>query len=1025
VKFKSMRERLLASSMICGAALLGISSQAAAQAATEEVSEVVVTGTRIPSPNLESVSPVTAVSAAEIKATGVTRVEDMINSLPQAFAAQGAALSNGSTGTATISLRGLGATRTQVLIDGRRLMPGTPNTLGGSLAADINFIPSALIQRVDVLTGGASAVYGADAVGGVVNFIMTRNFEGVRVDAQYGLYQHDNHSSVADVVRDAQAGAAVKDFYALPKNNVRDGEMSQVTLVLGVNSPDGKGNVTAYAGYRHVEPILQGNRDFSACTLFSGSSFPDAGCGGSGTAFPARVGNPPNTAGPINPITGLPTSIPAQIVDPAGPGNTFRNRTGADVYNYGPSNYFQRPDDRYVLGAFAEYEIAEWAKAYMDVMFMDDTSTYQIAPGGVFAGTFSINCANPFLSAQQRGLMAFANTNETCATPSRANAMWSGTVARRNVEGGGRQGKTQHQQYRYVVGLKGDLNDNFNYDFAMQYGRVSFSSVQTGFFRTSAINDALNVVAGPSGPVCASGNASCVPYNIFQLGGVTQAALDFLETPSTQNGNLFERIVNFSLGGDLTDYGVKSPWANDGVGISIGAEYRRETLDYAADFISSSGDLNGSGGANPPVNGSFDVYEVFAETRIPLVQDAPFAKSLTAELAFRYSDYSSIGTTETYKIAGDWEPIEGLRVRGGYNRAVRAPHVLELFSPRNVVLDGTQDPCAGLTLATNAARVSQCMQAFNLTQAQVLAIEKNPAPQYNGLIGGNPNLDPETADTYTVGVVFQPSFLPGFNVSVDYFDIKVKDFISGIGADNIITNCVDTLDPYFCGLVHRDAQNSLWLSNQGFIEDTTLNTGSLSTTGFDVNLAYRTDLDALGMENMGGISANFVGTWLDTLKVQSLPGGNTFDCAGLYGNICSVSGGLSSPNPEWRHKARLTWTTPFEYGDWFKDFSLSLQWRHFNKVKLDAYSDQVGLNNPDLQYETDRVLKSRDYFDLTASWTMRDNLNFRAGVNNIFDVDPPLNGASNCPTGPCNGNTWPQIYDSFGRYLFIGLTADF
>jgi outer membrane receptor protein involved in Fe transport len=990
--------------MICGAALLGLSSQAAAQTASDEISEVVVTGTRIPSPNLESVSPVTAVSAAEIKATGVTRVEDMINSLPQAFAAQGAALSNGSTGTATVSLRGLGATRTQVLIDGRRLMPGTPNTLGGSLAADINFIPSALIERVDVLTGGASAVYGADAVGGVVNFIMAKNFEGVRVDAQYGIYQHDNGNDVAGVVQAAQNASANPQFFQLPKDNVRDGEMSQVTLVIGVNSPDGKGNVTAYAGYRHVEPILQGNRDFSSCTFNSGDTFADAGCGGSGTAFPARVG--------------------AYVVDPAGPGNTFRLRNAAtDVYNFGPTNYYQRPDDRYVLGAFANYEINDWATAYADVMFMDDTSTYQIAPGGIFAGTFSVNCANPFLSAQQRGLLnaTAASGGGTCAT--NPAGTFTGTISRRNVEGGGRQGRTQHQQYRYVVGVRGDLNDNWNYDFAMQYGRVSFNQVQTGFYRTSAINQALNVVQTPSGPACANPAGGCVPYNIFQLGGVTQDALDFLETPSTQNGNLFERIVNFSLGGDLTDYGVKSPWANDGVGVSMGAEYRRETLDFAADFISSSGDLNGSGGANPPVNGSFDVYELFAETRIPIVQDMAFAKSLTLELAFRYSDYSSIGTTETYKIAGDWEPIDGLRLRGGYNRAVRAPHVLELFSPQNVVLDGTQDPCAGL--AASDPLVARCAQAFNLTAAQVLAIEANPANQYNGQIGGNPNLDPETADTWTVGFVYQPSFLPGFNFSADWFSIKVKDFISGIGADTIINRCVNTLDSFFCGLVNRDQDGSIWLSNEGYVVDTTLNTGALRTKGIDFNVSYRTDLENFGISNGGGLSFNFVGTWLDDLSIQNLPGDDFFNCAGYYGTICSVSGGLSSPNPEWRHKARVTWTTPFEYGDWFKDFSLSLQWRHFNKVTLDAYSDDPALNNPGLQYATDKTLASRDYFDLTASWTMRDNLNFRADVNNLFDKDPPLNGSSNCPTGPCNGNTWPQIYDAFGRYLFIGLTADF
>jgi outer membrane receptor protein involved in Fe transport len=999
-----MRERLLASSMICGAALLGVSSQAYAQAAAsnEEVSEVVVTGTRIPSPNLESVSPVTAIGAAELRAQGVTRVEDMINTLPQAFAAQGAALSNGSTGTATVNLRGLGATRTLVLIDGRRLMPGTPNTLGGSLAADINFIPGALVQRVDVLTGGASAVYGADAVAGVVNFILQKNFEGVRIDAQYGIYQHDQHSSVADVVSARQATAAVKSFFTLPKDNVRDGEQSEVTLVIGVNAPDGKGNVTAYAGYRHVEPVLQGNRDFSSCTLNSGATFAAAGCGGSGTAFPARIGT--------------------QIVDPAGPGNTFRTRTGADVYNFGPSNYYQRPDDRYVMGAFASYEIQPWATAYADLMFMDDVSTYQIAPGGIFAGTFSINCANPFLSAQQRGLMpaTTASGGGTCATNNAGT--FTGTVARRNIEGGGRQGRTEHTQYRYVIGLRGDLNDNWNYDFYMQYGRVEFTQTQTGFFRTSAINNALNVVSVNGTPTCTSvvngTDLACVPYNIFQLGQVNRNQLNYLETPSTQQGNLFERVVNFSMGADLTDYGVKSPWAEDGVGISFGAEYRRETFDFAADFISSSGDLNGSGGANPPVNGAYDVYEGFAEARIPVITDMPFIKRAQIELAYRYSDYSSgAGTTDTYKIAGDWQIVDDLRVRASYQRAVRAPHVLELFSPQNVVLDGTQDPCAGL--AASNPLVAKCASIFKLTTAQVLAIEKNPANQYNGQIGGNPNLAPETSDTISFGFVATPTFLPGFNLSADYFDIKVKDYINGIGADVIINRCVQSADPFFCNLVHRDAAGSLWLSNQGFVTDTTLNTGALRTKGVDVNASYRTDLDALGMENMGGITMSFVGTYLDKLQTKPLPGDPYYDCAGLYGTVCLV------PAPEWRHKVRLTWNTPFEYGDWFKSWNLSLQWRHFNKVKLDAFSSDPQLNNTGLQYATDRVLKSRDYIDFSTTWVMRDNLKFRAGINNLFDVDPPLNGSSNCPTGPCNGNTWPQVYDAFGRYAYIGLSADF
>ena len=1004
MKFKSMRERLLASSMICGAALLGVSTPALAQSGADEVSEVVVTGTRIPSPNLESVSPVTAIGAQELRAQGVTRVEDMLNSLPQAFAAQGAALSNGSTGTATVNLRGLGATRTLVLVDGRRLMPGTPNTSGGALAADINFIPAALVQRVDVLTGGASAVYGADAVAGVVNFIMQKNFEGVKIDAQYGIYQHENDSSVAGVVSAKAATSSNPQFFALPKDNVRDGESSEVTLVIGVNAPDGKGNVTAYAGYRHVEPILQGNRDFSSCTLNSGSTFAAASCGGSGTAFPARIGS--------------------NIVS----GSTLIPRVAArDVYNFGPSNYYQRPDDRYVMGAFANYEINDWATAYADLMFMDDTSTYQIAPGGIFAGTFSINCANPLLSAQQRSVMpaSAATGGGTCAT--NAAGSFTGIVARRNIEGGGRQGQTEHTQYRYVIGLKGDLNDNWNYDFSMQYGRVAFKQVQTGFFRTTAIQNALNVVSVGGVPTCVSKvngtDPACVPYNIFNANGVTRAQLDYLETPSTQSGATYERVVNYSMGADLTDYGVKSPWSEEGVGISFGAEYRREQLDYAADFVSSSGALNGSGGASPPVNGSYDVYEGFAEARVPIISDMAFAKRVQIELAYRYSDYSSVGTTDTYKVAGDWAFDDNIRVRGSYQRAVRAPHVIELFGPQNVVLDGTQDPCAGLTAGN--ANVARCSQAFGLTTAQVLAIEKNPANQYNGLTGGNPNLDPETSDTISFGVVATPTFLPGFNFSADYFDIKVKDYISGIGADVIITRCLATLDPFFCGLVKRDAAGSIWLSPQGYVTDTTLNTGALRTKGIDFNASYRTDLDALGLTGMGGINVNFVGTYLDQLKTKPLPGDAYYDCAGKYGTVCSVSGGATSPNPTWRHKLRVTWNTPFEYGDWVKSFGVSLQWRHIDKVTLDAYSSDPQLNNTGLQYATDKVLGSRDYFDMTATWTVKDNLNFRLGVNNVFDKDPPINGSSNCPTGPCNGNTWPQTYDAFGRYIFLGLTAEF
>lgn len=1001
---RSFRTALLTSAAVLSAATVLPANAAQTAAAPSSIEEIIVTGSRIPQPNLESISPVTVISAADFKSQGVTRVEDMINSLPQAFAAQGGQLSNGSTGTATVNLRGLGATRTMVLIDGHRLMPGTSNTSGPSLSADLNFVPAALIQRVDILTGGASAVYGGDAVAGVVNFVMLRDFEGVRLDGQYGSYQHSNGNSVADVIKAKAAVSPTPELFALPKKNVWDGGNGEATLIFGTNSADGKGNVTAYIGYRNFKPILAGKRDYSSCTLNSGATFAAADCGGSGTAYPARVG-----------------SFIVDVTNTAS--NTFRPRVAArDVYNFGPSNYFQRPDNRYTIGAFSHYEVAPWAEVYADAMFMDDISTYQIAPGGIFAGTWTINCANPFLSSQQRGLMnaTAATGGGTCLT-NRAGT-FSGTVARRNIEGGGRQGQTHHAQYRFVTGVRGDINTNWNYDASLQYGRVSFNQVKTGFFRSSAITNALNVVTGANGqPVCTSvlngTDSRCVPYNIFKIGGVTRDALDYLETPSYDTGSLNEKIAIASVSGVLDDYGVKAPWAAEGVAVSFGSEYRKEALASSSDFVSAAGLLNGAGGASPPVNGSYSVSEFFAETRVPVVQDQPMINSLKFEGAYRWSNYTSAGVTHTFKLGGDYEPVDDLRLRGTYQRAVRAPHIVELYSPQNVVLDGSQDPCAGL--AAGNAKVAKCATAFGLTTARVLAIEANPASQYNGLTGGNPSLNPEKSDTLSFGFIVTPTAIPGLNFSADWFDIKVKDYINGIGADLIINRCVDTLDPFFCNLVHRDAAGSIWLSEGGYVTDTTLNTGALRTRGIDFNAGYTTELDNLGIKNGGRIGVNFVGTYLASLKTQPLPGDPFYDCAGYYGTICSV------PNPEWRHKMRLTWNPSIGMGGVVDDFGISLQWRYFSSVKLDALSPDTGLTNPGLVSATDAGKSAQSYFDLTANFTIMERVKARIGVNNILDRDPPLNGSSNCPTGPCNGNTWPQVYDALGRYLFAGATIDF
>jgi iron complex outermembrane receptor protein len=990
-----MRERLLASSMICGVALFATQALAAE---TTDVAEIVVTGSRIPTPNLSSISPVTAIGSADIKAQGVTRVEDMINSLPQAFSAQGGSISNGSNGTATVNLRNLGASRTLVLIDGRRLGPGNPSQAQAAVA-DLNFIPSSLVERVDVLTGGASAVYGADAVAGVVNFIMKKDYEGVRVDAQWSTYQHSQHSDhLQSIIKAKAAGANDPSQFALPNSNVRDGDGAEVTLTFGVNSPDGKGNITAYASYRQINAILEGNRDFSVCTLNSGADFT---CGGSGTASPARIG-------------GFTVS-----------GNTFRPRNATtDVYNFGPTNYYQRPDERYTLGAFAHYQVADWAEAYSQVMFMDDRSVAQIAPGGIFASTFKINCDNAFLTAVQQGQLCGADAGSPTAN-------FSGTVAKRNIEGGGRQSDFRHSSYRYVVGLKGDLSDNWNYDGYMEYTATQFNSAQSAYFQTQRINNALIAKKNAAGQiVCQSvidgSDPACVPYNIFQEGQVTSAALNYLQVPSYTGGNASERVVNLTFGGDLSPYGVKSPLANDGVGVAFGGEYRREHVDFHSDFVGAAGLLNGAGGAAPPIDKSFDLYELFGEARIPIAQDQPWAKQLQMELAYRYSDYSFGQSTNTYKVGGDWTPIEGYRVRASYQRAIRAPNIVELYASPNHVLDGTTDLCAGA--AIGSARNTRCAAVFKLTPAQVLAIEPNPANQYYGQTSGNSNLVPEQADTYSVGFVATPSFLPGANFTLDWFDIKIDHYIAPVGADTIMKQCVDGGLDSACALIQREpGTNSIWLSPNGplgHVVDQTKNIGSLHTSGVDFAANYRTSLDTFGLPDAGGIAVQLSSTWLDKLEVQPVPGGVTTDCAGYYGALCAALVGASQaagPSPEWRHKFRATWNTPFPM-----DLALSAQVRYFSEVKLDTTSSQPALGGTATGGPaTDLKLGARTYLDLLATFTVKENYNFRLGVNNVLDKDPPLNGAANCPSGPCNGNTWPQVYDSLGRYFFVGLTAEF
>jgi len=422
-----------------------------AYAQDAEIEQIVVTGSRIKMANLEGTSPVTQVTSADIATQGVTRVEDLINQLPQAFAAQNANVANGATGTATVNLRGLGSARTLVLVDGRR-MPygGVTNS-----AADLNQIPAAMVERVEVLTGGASAVYGSDAIGGVVNFIMKKDFEGVQFDAQYGFYQHNNNFGGEGAVklRDVIKGRAATNpsQFRLPGNYVTDGAGTEFNVLMGVSTEDGRGNITAYAGVRDNDEVLQRDRDYSVCSLSATrNSDRSHRCGGSATSYPGYF----YTAG-------------AAFTIDSTTGNTFRPfNAGTDLYNFGPTNHYQRPDRRYSLGAMGHYELTDYADVYTQLMFSDYSSIAQIAPGGNFFNSNSVNCGNPFLSAQQLGVLGCSAADVT------ANNSATLYVARRNVEGGGRQQSFENSSFRSLLGVRGAITDTWDYDASVQYSKV-------------------------------------------------------------------------------------------------------------------------------------------------------------------------------------------------------------------------------------------------------------------------------------------------------------------------------------------------------------------------------------------------------------------------------------------------------------------------------------------------------------------------------------------------------------------------
>lgn len=960
--------------------------EAAGKDGVKQLKGVQVTGSRIKQQNLTETSSTVVFSDKELRLQGTTSIETLINQVPQAFASFTQSDSNGATGTATVNLRGLGSAETLVLIDGKRLMPGDP--LQTPPSADLNFIPAALVERVEIKSGGASAVYGSDAVAGVVNFILKKDFEGLRVDSQVSRTDHS------------------------------DATTTNTTLVWGSNFNGGKGNVTLYAGYRKSEALTQDKRTFSANSVRTPAS-----------------GDVHQNAGSRVTATGRLLSYDRYyagldyygVIQGSGDARTIIPDDGS-TYNFAPFNYLQRPDKRYNLGGFASNKINDHVEVYGSAMFMDDRSIAAVAPSGLFGDIASVPCSSPLLSASQ---VNFLCTEAGLAATDNATV----AVLRRIPELGPRLADLRHTDYRINIGARGEIAKGWSYDASVQRGEVIYQSGTLNYVNidnaqaalNTVLDDQGNAVCGPDAP------AGCVPLDVFQIGGITADQADFVRANGYAQANLVEQVVLGSVSGDLGEYGLTSPFAKEGVGIALGVEYRTESLDYRPDALVSAGNLGGTGGPSPGVRGQYQVHEAFGELNLPLVEDLTGVKSLTVDLAYRWSNYSLANDTQSYKYGLRYAPIDDIAFRASFQKATRAPAVSELFSPSSFGLAGGSDPCAGANLRDNpsAPTLEQCLST-GLTEAQYNAgvnstadapggVQDCNSGQCNIRTGGNTALRPEDSKTYSAGFVFEPTFFKGFTLTVDYFDIAIRGAI-GIQPVSAIFNRCFGGDQGACDTINRGPTGRLSGSTDGganFIDNPLFNTAVFRTKGFDVQADYRIRLKEWGLGNVGSLTANFVATYLSKFTTEAGQGTGVYDCAGLFGTTCGT------PNPEYRHKMRLTWDiAPI-------GLAVSANWRYFGSVKLDTNTDDPNLTNGRTNF-IDGVIGAKQYLDLSGTYilpTADRNIALRFGISNVGGQNPPIlssnapNPISSPPFG--NGNTFPGVYDSLGRVLFAGITADF
>jgi iron complex outermembrane recepter protein len=923
---------------------------ATVQAAEEPIAEIVVTGSRIARPDIEASTPVQVLSSQAIDMQGSQNVADIIAELP-AVGTPGLSRTNSnfltsSNGVSTVNLRNMEDQRTLVLVNGRRVVAG----VGGTSIVDVNNIPTDLIESVQVLTGGASAVYGSEAVAGVVNFILKDDYEGLNFRAQ--------------------TGASAEG----------DAERHMFSVTGGLNIGD-RGNITGNVQYDRDFGLRSRNREISANDIPARSGFPPQG------RFPL---DSDWTFGPDNVLK--PTFVTAQ-----------------DGFNRNAERYIAVPLERTLVTVLGNYELTDRVKFFAEGSYSKMESNSRLEPlatdnsdavlpdGTVLPG---LSRDNPFIPAPILAEMdaIAADTGEEVFLPmiKRMNGVFD------------RSNQNDRDFYRGVVGFSGDFGNDWHWD--TYYNR---SQTKEATASETALRDryffALDAIRDPATgqPVCrdaAARAAGCAPFNPFGFNSVSQEAADYITAggiKDTYDAKVDQEVIAANITGPVFDLPAGS------VKIAAGVEYREEKSEEIYSPETQAGNTMGNALSN--TFGKYDVKEAYVETVVPLLSDAPFARSWDFEAAYRFGDYSTVGSVDSWKAGTTWAPTDDVRFRAVYSVATRAPNIGELFAGPNQTFETVPDPCVEAVTQPGAVgdfcrSIPGIAQQLATTGGFEYTLGDEQSMEGRNL--SNPDVKEEQAKTWTVGVVLTPQAFRNFTVSVDWFQIKIDDAIKLVARDFILSSCVNSLgtDP-LCARITRENVGTPRPRTPGTvfsIDTLPLNAASIETSGVDVALGY-----ALEFGSAQRLGVTLAYTYLDKLTLQQNPNLPPENEKGQLDGPGRLGAGFE-------HRANL---------------GLNYSWDRFSASwrmnYLSAIKDTLEENGPTVPPDVNDI-GSVVYHDITARYEFGADREYAvyAGADNVFDKKPPVLG-QNAQSEITGTETAADTYDPFGRMWYAGVEVSF